>query len=73
MSARTRSGALAAGLILIALGGIFLVENYYAPFSAWRLIARYWPLIFILIGLRKIYLYFAWHEIPASDKTQSKE
>jgi uncharacterized integral membrane protein len=74
MSARTRSGALTAGLILIVLGVIFLVENYYESFSAWRLIARYWPVILIIIGLRKMYLYFAWEEIPpASDRAPSKE
>ncbi len=51
MSARPVGGALTAGLILIVIGVIFLIENLYAPFSAWRLIARYWPVIFIIIGL----------------------
>ncbi len=60
MAARSYSGALTAGLILIALGVIFLIESFYAPFSAWRLIGRSWPLILILIGLKKIYGYFAW-------------
>jgi hypothetical protein len=70
MSARPLGGALTAGLILILLGTIFLIENFYAPFSAWRLIARYWPLIPIVIGLRRIYDYFTWPEVhPAPDKT----
>jgi uncharacterized integral membrane protein len=74
MSARTHSGALTAGLIFIVLGVIFLVENCYESFSAWRLIARYWPVILIVIGLKKMYLYFTWEEIPpAPDKAPSKE
>jgi hypothetical protein len=72
MSLRSRSGALTAGLFLIILGLIFMIENLYAPFSAWRLIGRYWPLIPIYIGLKKIIMYFCWQEIPA-DKTPPKE
>ena len=73
MTAYSRSGALTAGLILIALGAIFLAENFYAPFSAWHLIARYWPLIPILIGVRRVYDYFAWPEIPPAPGKTSKE
>jgi hypothetical protein len=73
MSARPVGGALTAGLILVIIGIIFLIENFYEAFSAWRLIARYWPLIPIMIGVRRVYDYFAWQEIvPAPDK-ESKE
>jgi hypothetical protein len=64
MTVRSRSGALTAGLILISIGLIFFLQNMYEHFSAWRLIARYWPVILIVIGLRKLYDYFAWQEIP---------
>jgi hypothetical protein len=74
MPPRAQSGALTAGLILIALGVIFLVEGFYAPFSAWRLLARYWPIIPIIIGLKKIYAYFAWQaQPPVQDKAPLKE
>ncbi len=74
MSARSHSGALTAGLVLIALGLIFLVENLYAPFSAWHLIARYWPVILIVIGLKKLYLYFTWPQTPpAQTQNPTKE
>jgi hypothetical protein len=74
MSARPLGGALTAGLILISLGVIFLFENFYAPFSAWRLISRYWPVILIVIGLRRMYDYFTWPEIPpVQAKAESKE
>ena len=69
-----KSGALTTGLILITLGVIFLAENLYAPFSAWRLIARYWPVILIIIGIRKICMYFAWSQNPpAPDDMRPKE
>jgi hypothetical protein len=74
MTAYSRSGALTAGLILIALGVIFLAENFYAPFSAWRLIARYWPVILIIIGVKRLFCYFAWPAIPpAHNKIPPKE
>jgi hypothetical protein len=74
MSGFSHSGALTAGLILIALGAIFLAETLYAPFSPWRLVARYWPLILIILGLKNLYLYFTWQEAPPpSDKAASKE
>jgi len=74
MSARPVGGALTAGLILIILGIVFLIENFYAPFSAWRLVSRYWPVILIVIGLRRMYDYFTWPEIPpVQGKAGSKE
>lgn len=74
MAVCSRGGALTAGLILIALGVIFLAENFYASFSAWRLIARYWPLILIVIGVKRLYCYFAWPAIPpVPDKIPPKE
>jgi hypothetical protein len=74
MSPRTYSGALTAGLILIALGVIFLIEGFYAPFSAWRVLARYWPIIPIIIGLKQIYAYFTWQALPPPpDKAPLKE
>jgi len=74
MSVRSHSGALTAGLILIVLGLIFLIENFYAPFSAWRLISRYWPTILIIIGIKRLCEYFAWPEdSSAPDKAPLKE
>ena len=68
MRRRSRGGALLFGLILIAIGVIFFCENLYGNFSAWQVIARYWPLILIFIGIKKLYGYFIWQEIgPVSD------
>ena len=74
MAARTRGGALTAGLILIALGVIFLIESFNESFSVWHLFARYWPVILIIIGVRKFYAYFAWPaNPPAPEKPPQKE
>lgn len=72
MAPRTRSGALTAGIILIVIGLIFLVDAW-GPWSAWRIFVRYWPVILILVGLRKIYDYFTWREIPPVPGSPAKE
>lgn len=64
MAKYPNSGALTAGLILTALGAIFLAENFYAPFSAWELVARYWPVCLVVIGLSKL---CAWLLRPGTD------
>ena len=72
MTAHSRSGVLTAGLILISIGLLFLVNNFYEV-SAWRLIARYWPVLLILIGVRKLYGYFTWQESPSTPNPGVKE
>ncbi len=48
----------------MSIGLVFFLQNMYEHFSAWRLIARYWPVILIIIGLRKLYDYLTWQETP---------
>jgi hypothetical protein len=72
MSRQTRSGLLTAGLILIAIGVLFLLNNFY-DISAWRLLARYWPAFLILIGVRKLYRYITWQENPPAVGQPVKE
>lgn len=43
-----RQRSLAAPVILIAIGGIFLFNNIHPEFSVWQAIFRWWP--FLLIG-----------------------
>ncbi len=74
MTARKMSGALTVGLILIALGIILLLENWYGVFSFWRLFAKYWPILLIIIGLKKLHAYFTWRDVPARlPNTENKE
>ena len=63
MPARPIGGALTAGLILITIGVVFLLEYFDPSFSFWSVV-RYWPVILILIGVRRLYDYFAWPEVP---------
>ncbi len=73
MSNGRRSGALTAGFVLIAIGIIFLLENFYVPFSAWRLLMKYWPLILVFVGVKKLVQYFTWKETPPIPGAESKE
>jgi hypothetical protein len=72
MAPRTRSGVLNAGLILIAIGILFLINNFY-EISAWRLIAKYWPVVLIAIGLKKLFGYFTWQEVTPVPEAPRKE
>ncbi len=72
MTARSRSGMLTAGLILIGIGMIFLMNNFY-EFSVWRFIARYWPVLLILIGVKKLVGYFTWQDAPPAPSPGAKE
>jgi len=71
--AGVRRGTLTFGIVLIVIGAIFFLENWYERFSVWNLIGRYWPLILILVGLNKIYGYFAWQEMPPIPEAAPKE
>ncbi len=72
MAPRSRTGVLIAGLILISIGLIFMLNNFYGV-SAWRVIARYWPVILIIVGVKKLYGYFTWQEIPPVPGPSMKE
>jgi hypothetical protein len=74
MSTRPRSGVLMTGFLLMALGAIFLIENFDKSFSAGRLILRYWPLIPIFIGVHRAIVHFTHQEIlPPPGNGSSKE
>ena len=40
MAGGSRGGILIAGLILIGIGALFMLQNWYGSFSAWRLLLR---------------------------------
>ena len=70
---RGSGASLWVGITLVVIGIIFLTENWssYAkgvldrPFlDPWWLISRYWPVILILVGARKLYLHYTWTEVP---------
>ena len=47
--------SLVVPIVLIIIGGLFLVRNWRPGFDPWNLIWDYWPLILIFIGLGKIW------------------
>jgi ribosomal protein L6P/L9E len=72
MSARSRKGALVFGLLLIGIGLMFFLANWYSPARAWELVARYWPVFPILIGVKKLYGYFTWTDDPGTSEAARK-
>lgn len=64
--AKTRS--LVGPLVLIGLGGIFLIHNL-TEINILKLIWPYWPLVLILIGVSKLVEYYKGkNPIPGNDK-----
>lgn len=57
MAHHRRTGSLAFGIILILLGGLFLLDEFYY-IDVWDYLWKYWPLILIIIGLAEIIDYF---------------
>src|SRR5689334_14740272 len=53
-------------VILICIGVFFLLANLLPNFHAWRILSRYWPLILILIGLGKVWDFYAARRYPGS-------
>ena len=64
MTHRSQEGALIGGLILIALGFLFLLGNWLPDWSLGEIISRYWPVILILIGVQSLYRYFTYTPPP---------
>jgi N-terminal domain of toast_rack, DUF2154/LiaI-LiaF-like transmembrane region len=50
-----RQRSLVFPIILITLGALFLYANWRPSFDPWTMLATYWPLILIFLGLGKIW------------------
>jgi hypothetical protein len=46
-------------VILICIGVFFLIANLVPSFDPWNILIRYWPVILILIGLGRVWDYYA--------------
>ena len=53
-----KRGSIFWALTLIAVGGLFLYQNFDPEIRPWHIIARYWPLLIIFWGLSKLIDYF---------------
>jgi len=58
-----RRGSIFWALILIAVGALFLYQNFNPSVRPWQIIAKYWPILIIFWGLSKLVDYFhaRWH------------
>ena len=72
MATRSQAGMLVGGLILIGIGLLFLAGNLFG-LSVWWFIGRYWPVILIVIGIKKLHGYFTWQENPPVSASPHKE
>ncbi len=54
MSKKASADVLVFGFALLALGTVFLLENFGVELHMWGLVAKWWPLILILFGALKI-------------------
>jgi DUF4097 and DUF4098 domain-containing protein YvlB len=47
-----------SGLLLIIIGALLLSHNFGGSLPAWEILRKWWPLVFILWGLAKLYDHF---------------
>lgn len=55
---RHHRGSIFWALTLIAIGALFLYQNFNPAVRPWYLIAKYWPVLIIFWGLSKLIDYF---------------
>jgi membrane protein DedA with SNARE-associated domain len=71
MANQKKSGSLLWGIILIVVGGIFLLEQF--DIDVFDQVWRFWPLILIVWGANKLWLGLKERnersEAPGPDKT----
>lgn len=71
MANQKKSGSLLWGIILIVVGGIFLLEQF--DIDVFDQVWRFWPLILIVWGANKLWLGLKERnelsETPGPDKT----
>jgi len=53
----SRRSSVVFPVVLIVLGGLFLLRSLRPEFSPWPILGTYWPLILIAIGLAKMWDY----------------
>src|SRR5262245_26549778 len=52
-----RRNSVVVPIVLIVIGGLFLLRTWRPEFNPWSILWTYWPLILIAIGLGKIWDY----------------
>ena len=49
-----RRGSLFGPILLLALGVLFLLRNFWPEIPVWELFGKYWPVLLIILGLAKL-------------------
>jgi DUF4097 and DUF4098 domain-containing protein YvlB len=57
-NAYPRRRSIFSGLLLILIGAMFLARNYGSGQQVWVIFERWWPMVFILWGVAKLYDHF---------------
>ena len=52
------------GLVLVLIGTLFLIQNFYPVFELWNAFLRWWPLLLILLGVARLIDYLLEHRAP---------
>lgn len=63
-SGNMRHGSATGAAILIGIGVFFLILNFRPNFHPWAFLERYWPVLLIILGLGKLWDYYAGREHP---------
>jgi DUF4097 and DUF4098 domain-containing protein YvlB len=53
------------GLVLVLLGTLFLIQNFYPVFELWNVFLRWWPLLLIVLGIARLIDYLLEHRSSA--------
>jgi DUF4097 and DUF4098 domain-containing protein YvlB len=61
-----RRGSIFWALTLIAVGSLFLYQNFNPSVRPWQILARFWPLVIIFWGLSKLIDYFQFRAHPGT-------
>ena len=70
-AARVRRRSITGPVILICVGVFFLLGNILPGFHVWWFLSRYWPLILIVIGLGRVWDYYASRDGQSSRSGES--
>ena len=47
------------GIILLAIGMIFLLDNFGLDIDLWDVVTEYWPMVLVIIGIKMIYTHYS--------------
>ncbi|HUZ47449.1 MAG TPA: DUF4097 family beta strand repeat-containing protein [Terriglobia bacterium] len=61
-----RRGSIFWALMLIGIGVLFLLQNFYPSIHPWQALAKFWPFLLILWGISQLVQYFRGQGHPES-------